>query len=506
VTHVAESAPRLDASARAALALIAAFALARLALAATLGHGVDEAYTLVVARRLDLSYFDHPPMHQWIAHFTALVFGEGPATRLPFVALFAATGWLMYALTRRLFDARAGLMALFGLNVSPFFLVSAGEWIVPDGPLLFALAGAALALAKLFFDAPNPRRAWGLWLTIGIWLGLAGLSKYSAALFVVGLVAFVALSPRQRHWFAHPAPYLAGLVALAMVAPVFVWNARHGWVSLAFQGERGAVTGGWRPAQVATILLGEILYLTPWIFIPLAGGLVAAARKAGRDEKSLFLLCLAAPPILVFTLTPLWGPRGLPHWAMPGWFFAFPLMGAWLGQPWAERWRLKRWAIGVAGLTAALALLFVSQATTGWIARLLPFAVKAGDPTLETLDWTDLRSAPALQGPAFVVAIKWMEAGKIALALGPQTPVFVFSDDPRGMAFLDDSARFVGQDGVIVVTERHLEPTLAQLRPYFQSFDPPQSFSLRRAGSDEIPLALVVAHGLTRAFPVPYPH
>ena len=67
----------LDAAARTALALIVVFALARLALAATLGLGVDEAYTIVVSRRLDLSYFDHPPLHQWIAHFAALAFGEG---------------------------------------------------------------------------------------------------------------------------------------------------------------------------------------------------------------------------------------------------------------------------------------------------------------------------------------------------------------------------------------------------------------------------------------------
>ena len=55
-----------------ALALIAVFALARLAFAAALGPGYDESYTIVVARRLDLSYFDHPPLHQWIAHFAAL--------------------------------------------------------------------------------------------------------------------------------------------------------------------------------------------------------------------------------------------------------------------------------------------------------------------------------------------------------------------------------------------------------------------------------------------------
>jgi 4-amino-4-deoxy-L-arabinose transferase-like glycosyltransferase len=379
--------------------------------------------------------------------------------------------------------------------------------VVPDGPLLFALAGAALTLAALFFDAPAPRAAWAWWLAAGVWLGLAALSKYSAALAAFGVLVFVVASPRQRHWLAHPAPYAAALIALAMVSPAFIWNARHGWVSMAFQGERAAIGGAWRPAQLGAMLLGEIAYLSPWIFVPLAGALVAAARKASQDEKRLFLLCLAAPPILVFTLTPLWGARGLPHWPMPGWFFAYPLLGAWLGEPWAAHIRLRRWAIVSAGLIGAIAVFAVSQATTGWLTRLLPLRPGAGDPTLETLDWGALRTAPALEDDAaFVVATKWMEAGKIALALGPQTPVFVFSGDPRGMAFLDDSGRFIGRDAVIVVPEARVDQTLEHLRAYFERFDPPQSFALRRAGRDEIALALIGAHGLTRAFPVPYPH
>ncbi len=140
--------------------------------------------------------------------------------------------------------------------------------------------------------------------------------------------------------------------------------------------------------------------------------------------------------------------------------------------------------------------------------RLVPLSAGVVDPTLETLDWGALRAAPALRdGAAFVVATKWSEGGKIALALGPRTPVLVFSDDPRGMAFLDDSARFVGRDGVIVVPQNRLDADAGDnCGPYFSGFDPPQSLALGRAGRDEILIALVPAHGLTRAFPVPYPH
>jgi 4-amino-4-deoxy-L-arabinose transferase-like glycosyltransferase len=490
---------------RAALALIAAFAAARLVFAATLGLGYDESYTLVISRQLALSYFDHPPLHQWIAHFAALALGEGQAARLPFVALFAATGWLMFALTRRLFDARAGLVALVALNLSPFFFASPGGWVVPDGPLLFGLAGAALALAALLFDTPGPRAVWALWLTAGVALGLAGLSKYSAVLFAVGLVAFLALSRRQRHWFTHPAPYVAALVALAMISPVVVWNWSHHWVSFAFQTERGEKTTTLRPWQVGAQLLGEIVLLAPWIFVPLAGALVVGVRKALVDEKRLFLACLALPPIVVFTLTPLWGARGLPHWPMPGWFFVFPLLGARLDEPWAANFNLRRSVVILSGLLGATAVFVTSQAATGWVSRVFPLPAGVADPTLEMLDWSGLRAARLLDGAAFVVATKWVEAGKISLALGPGTPVFVFSHDPREFGLIDDSARFVGQDGVIVVPEQRLAAALLELGPYFSSFGAPQSLVLQRDGRDAITLALVPAHGLTRAYPLPYP-
>jgi len=489
---------------RRALAFIAVFALARLAFAATFGLGYDESYTIVVARRLDLSYFDHPPLHQWIAHFAALALGEGAATRLPFVFLFAATGWLMFTLTRRLFGARAGLIALVALNLTPFFFASAGSWVVPDGALDFALAGAAATLARLFFDRPTPRAALGLWLAAGLWLGLAGLSKYSAILPAVGLLGFVALAPGQRAWLTRLPPYLAALVALALIAPIVVWNARHGWVSFTFQGARAEAASSWRPAQVGAMAIGEIAFLSPWLAAPLVAALIDGVRRAARDKRRLFLVCLALPTIVVFTLTPLWGAKGLPHWSTPGWLFVYPLLGAWLAQPRAAALSLRKWAIASAALLAALAVLAVGQGATGFATRLIPPGSRAVDPTLEMLDWGALRAAPAVQSAAFVVATKWMDGGKVGLALGPDKPIFVFSDDPRGIAYLSDSADFVGRDAAIVVAWDRREATEARLAPYFASFDAPQMLTLQRGGRDEIALAVIPAHGLTRAFPLPY--
>ena len=478
-----------------ALGLILGFALARLAFAATLGLGRDEAYTLVVSRQLALSYFDHPPLHQWLAHVSAGVLGETVWARLPFVALFALTGWCIFLLTRELYGDRAAIVGLVALNLAPFFFASAGSWIVPDGPLLAALALAALALSRIFFAAPTGGRAWASWLGAGAAFGLAGLSKYSAALTALGAVGFIASNPAQRRWFRHPAPYVAALVALLIVSPAFVWNAAHGWASFRFQGGRGAPGAGGGAGAVLAMALGEAAYLLPWTF----AGLVAAAWRS--DERGRFLLWLALPPIVVFTVTPLWGDRGLPHWTMPGWFLLFPLLGRWAL---ASGLNPKRWAWGSALVLGALALFFVTQARFGWIEALA--GRNLPDATLESLDWAALRTAPALNPrPAFVATTKWWEAGKVGVALGPDMPIFVFSDDPRGIAFLQNSADFLGRDAVIIAERRRLEAIETVLAPYFGRLDPPQAFSLGRGGRAEVELVLVPAHGLTRAFPVPYP-
>ena len=87
---------------------------------------------------------------------------------------------------------------------------------------------------------------------------------------------------------------------------------------------------------------------------------------------------------------------------------------------------------------------------------------------MEAYEWRDLRKARIFdQAQSFVISTKWSDAGKIALALGPQIPVFVLSNDPRGWAFADESASYVGQSGVIVAPAAELAFTLAAARPYF---------------------------------------
>ena len=271
-------------STRGVLALIGATALLRLAFACATGLGVDESYMVAAGRVLSGGYFDHPPASWWLSWGAIHLFGtEAPVVaRLPFIALFALSTWTMFRLTAAVADARAGFWAAVLLNLSPVFGVTGATWVLPDGPLLCALLGAALCLVHALgiSAAPSSSRsgatqpaertasavAW--WIGAGICAGLALSAKYSAILTMGGAFLFLVCDRRYRHLLARPEPYFALLAAALVFSPVVIWNATHGWASFAFQGER-AMGMRFRPLEPLTTLLGEGLFVLPWIWVPM---------------------------------------------------------------------------------------------------------------------------------------------------------------------------------------------------------------------------------------------
>ena len=107
--------------------------------------------------------------------------------------------------------------------------------------------------------------------------------------------------------------------------------------------------------------------------------------------------------------------------------------------------------------------------------------------------------------PAFVLAAKWSDAGKIALALGPEIPVFVISDDPRGWAFVGGGDDLAGRDGVLIARAPDAALAAAQAAPLVRSLGPASPLSLTRNGNPAVLLTVTPLHGLTGKLPLPYP-
>jgi len=488
------------------LALICVFTVLRLIEAAVMGLGTDESYTVAVSRDLHLSYFDHPPVHYWLVHFLSPALGYGRGSRVPFILLFAGSTWLMFRLSRRLFGERAGLWAAAALSLTGFFSVAAGDWVLPDGPLIFFLLAAANALADGWFADPGaPPHALRTWLWAGLWIGFAALSKYQAALFCVGLGFYLLSEKDRRRDLLTPGPYMAAILTLVVLTPVLVWNAQHHFASFAFQGARG-VPNKLHPTGPLEALGGQAALLLPWLFVPAVIVAWRAARSGPANPRAWFCLMLAAPAVILFTFEPLIGPKSLPHWSMPGWLFVFPLIGAWAaaaseaGKAWP-----RRWAIISAAILIVVGGLILDEAASGWLGPAFPKQFKKGDPTAEAIEWSGLRDGLARQGllapGQFVVAVKWNEAGKIDEALKGAPPVYVFSNDPREFAFRGDPAALVGHDALIVGRPDSVKGHMADVSRYFQSTTVAALVAIGRGGRDEIDLAVVRAHNLLRPYP-----
>jgi hypothetical protein len=491
---------------RDVLAIIALFTALRLVLAAVLGLGVDEAYTLSVARDLQLSYYDHPPLQYWITHALLPALGAGRAARLPFIALFAGSCWLLFQLTRQLFDAAAGVIAVLALNCSAFFTF-AGGWVLPDGPLMLALLAAALALARGFFPAAGTARAdTRTWLQAGLWLGVAGLCKYHALLFAAGVVLFIASVPSRRALLARPAPWLGAVLALAIDAPVLVWNMQHHWASVAFQAGRIGSSPGLHLELVLANVAGQALWMLPWIFVPMALAAWRALRAGRPAERSWYCLCLALPTLLIFTVAPLGGRVGLPHWQMPGWLMLYPVLGDFSVRNVTVA-RLRRWQLGCTVLVVALGSVLAGEAVTGYGRILAPRLFSRGDPTLDAFEWSQLAPALAARGELqpgmFVLTTSWIYAARIDQALHGTVPLVIFGNNPKHYGLRYDPRAFLGRDALVIAPRDSMRGVASGLLPYFTALEERAPLTLGRSGMPELELRLWVAHDLRSALPAP---
>jgi 4-amino-4-deoxy-L-arabinose transferase-like glycosyltransferase len=424
---------------------------------------------------------------------------ESPVVvRLPFIALFAVTTFLMYRLTSALFGPEAGLWAAVALNLAPVFGISSASWVLPDGPLLAALLGAAVCLVAAL--PSEGRTAWGWWLGTGMCAGLALCSKYSAVLTIGGAAGFLLTEPISRRWLKQPHPYAAGLIALAVFVPVLIWNAENGWVSFLFQA--GRAEGGFHPFGPVAMLAGAAAFLLPWIWAPLVASGFLALPRGPTDRQRWLPVCLAAPPLIVFAAASLRG-NVLFHWAAPGYVMLLPLLGDAVARHWRRSRAVRIWLVGTAGFVVLGSSFVASEVRFNWLPAVIGDFRLGKDPSLDLVDWTslgdDLAERGLLDRPKLAVAaLRWSDAGKIDYALGGRLPVICLGPDARQYGLLARNDDHAGAD-VLIVTRASYEKIAGQYWFLFDSIEPIAPATILHAGHPALRLNLFLGHRLHRA-------
>ena len=485
-------------SRRLLLLLILGTTALRLAAAEGVGLGIDESYMVAAGRTLRWGYFDHPPLAWWLAHAAAWLFGTDAAmvVRLPFIALFAVSTYCIYWLGNRVAGPRAGLWAAVALNLAPMFGVTTGSWVLPDGPLMAALLAGAVLLMQALEAPPTLKSAWGAWLGASVCLGLALLSKYSAVLAPLGLLGFLLTSPTHRPWLRRPQLWIGVALALALFAPVLVWNASHGWASFAFQGGRAA-GHQMHPFGPFVVLGGAALFVLPWIWVGLVVALGRGLHRGPAAWRSWLLCWLALPPLVLFPVVALWSRHVLFHWAAPGYLFLFPLLG-WelvrLGQ--ARPRLLQVAALASAALVVTGIGVAGSEVRWNWLA-----SVRTGlDPALQARPWSMLGPALAERGllgrPHTVVAgPSWWFTGKLDYALGDAMPVICLDRDAREYGYLAPPRTHDGADVLLIMPLHRAAQNADRFAGHFLRLEPLAPLTVPLPHRLPVTFALFLGHG-----------
>ena len=321
------------------------------------GLSVDEAHYLLYALHPALSYFDHPPMVGWLQWPLVALDAPVAVLRLLPGLIWLASGWLIQRLAQQLSQGselatdKAALAAVSVFLLAPLFNVLA-IGLLPDS--LLTLLSLAVMHQTLRLMQPLALSRWRDGLLLGLLLGLAGLSKYTA---ILAALAVAICLWRTHGWRLMLQPWLwaATLLALLLIAPVLVWNAQHDWLSFTYQAQHGAGTG-WQLRPLLAFSLLQLLAYGP-LLLWAGPGWRRANSSAGRLTALFFVLPFA---VLAWLSA---GGSSLPHWTAPAWAALVPFAGLGLARALqqGQRWLLTT----VASLQAMALVLLLSAMATG---------------------------------------------------------------------------------------------------------------------------------------------
>lgn len=322
-------------------------ALVHLALGFSTEFSVDEAHYALYARHLAWSYFDHPPLVGWIQWpLVSLTASEGIIRLIPEL-LWVISALLVFQVTveiHRLLQGRhadyltsalpsanlCGFMAVLAIIAAPLPHVLA-IGLLPDTlltPLSLGLMWMALRWTQ------QDRFTITDWIVTGLLLGLAGLSKYTAAFTAFALLLVLLASPKKA-WITQVGFWVATLIALIVISPVLYWNWINDWVSFKYQIAHGSGdTWAWR--RVAAFMGIQIACFGPLLLL----GVFTFLRQGLHAHKWVLfaLLSFFAIPFLIFAS--LSGGGSLPHWTTPAWFCLAPFAGIGLAKAWTTQRRM----------------------------------------------------------------------------------------------------------------------------------------------------------------------
>ena len=404
------------------------------------GPFMDETYYWIWGQHPALGYYDHPPLNAWLLWLSSKLFGwTTVGLRLPVALGFCASIAALALLARRIggqhWRSYFWLTLLLFLTTPIFWAME--SYALPDHVLLPACLFALAFFYRFFADRAEgvPGSSRDLFLG-ALSLGLAGLAKYNAAFLGLGIVLFIVM--HDRALLRQGRLYAAAALALAMQAPVIVWNFTEGFASWGFiLGERGAATRG-SLGGLYPFLAGLLLFVSPFMFWPLGKWLSARQNAVPGDGFARMTFVVSTMAIVILSLL----TATVFHWNLVAYAAMLPFLAAFARPLWL--------VVGQAlfgGLFIALALVNFA---------ILPLTDVAGwrdEATAWSYGWAEtaqaVAAAKAETGASFVATADYTTASLLGFAMA-DPDVTSLSPKTEQYDFWFDRPAHAGEDAILL--------------------------------------------------------
>jgi len=414
----------------------------------------DEAYYWQWSRHLDWGYYDNTPlMAPVIRLFTILLGTNALGVRAGSTICALIAGGFIYALAKRLLGPVVALAAVVLANVVPLF--AAGSVIMTQDPVQLALWAAALYVAH---RALTDRPRW--WIGAGILAGLAAQAKLNALLLLPSIFLYILLSPSMRQrWLRRPEPYLAGVVALAMLTPFAWWNHTHQnafWIHAHAMSSRGSGHDGAK--WVLRFLGDQAVLMSPFVFLTYLYALYDGFKRGmkERDEAYLFLWCPTVVALAAIVVTAL-KSKVEGNWAVDSYVSGLILTAAVLVRCWDSRVALKRLWVGASAALALVLTLAVALFPQLLYEAGFHYPKATDDRTNELYGWRQMagrvaQEKTAMGGDPFVFGINYRMPSEAAFYLPgqPQTYSLFLNYKASEYLFWEDQAALKGRNAIFL--------------------------------------------------------
>ncbi len=274
---------------------------------------MDTQEALMWGKYCFLGTTKHPPFSGWLAYgfWDLLTQWDGAMYLLSQLCVLLGVFYIFRLAKEFVGQTKAVLAALLQFGII-FYNFSSVEYNVNVVSL------ALWPMCAFYFWRGYTQNKLSDWLLFGIFAGVNLLNKYVSGLLLVAIGLFILLHPKTLKNYRL---YIAGFIALAIVAPHLWWLWQNDFAPfeyLSHRSEQGKFTSQWRHLAYPLKFIGaQILFsAAAWLTYLVLYKINKKEKFVGDKEKSQFLLIVGLLPLLTWfligiitgsTLKSMWG-------------------------------------------------------------------------------------------------------------------------------------------------------------------------------------------------------